>query len=501
MTDGIRRLAAVFLAFAALVLAPAPAMAKWLKAETPRFVVYGQGDAAGLREYAEKLEIYDAVLRQAHGMDPSEATPRKLDVYLVPTRAGLKQVLPGIRAQTVGFYTATRGDIFAMAARSGDPDTVVLHEYAHHFMLQYFPASYPAWLIEGYAEYYSSARVTMDKVSVGMPNAQRADWVLHADWLPIDQVLGRSSRDMSPEDTARFYAQSWALAHYFLAEPVRRRQLNSYLVAVAGGGDPLRTMPQVTGLDLPTFEKTVRAYARGRLTWTTYARAGFPKPTATVSDLPGSADDLLLPWLAMRHGMPRERGAALVAETLRPVAAKHPGDRFAQLVLAYGEMWYAEEAAGEALLQGLLARDAKDADALQLLGVIRVNQAAKAAGSEKARLRQEAQIFLARSHAVRSDDYRTLLYYAMARRGEAGWPTDNTLNIITLAYDLAPQVSQIRMLYAQMLIARKQWAEARVVLQPTANNPHGGGGAIQARALLIRVEAELAKSAAKPATP
>ncbi len=495
-----RSLSAVILAFAALLLA-APAMAKWLKAETSRFVVYGQGDAEGLREYAEKLEIYDAVLRQAHGMDPAEAPPRKLDVYLVPTSTGLKQVAPGIRDQTVGFYTATRGDIFAMAIRSGDPDTVVLHEYAHHFMLQYFPASYPAWLIEGYAEYYSSARVTMDKVSVGMPNDQRADWLFDPDWLPIDQVLTRSGRDLSPESSARFYAQSWALAHYFLADAARRRQLNGYLVAVAGGGDPLQAMPQATGLDLSTFDRTVRAYARGRLTWTTYARAGFPRPEATVSELPESADDLLLPYLAMRHGMPRERGAAMVAETLRPAVAKYAGDRLAQLVLAYGEMWYADEAAGEALLQGLLAGDAKDADALQLLGVIRVNQAAKASGSEKARLRQEAQKFLARSHAIRSNDYRTLLYYAMARRGEEGWPTDNTLNIITLAYDLAPQVSQVRMLYAQMLIARKQWPEARVVLQPTANNPHGGTGAIQARTMLIRVEAELAKGAAQPATP
>ncbi len=496
-----RSFLAAFLAVAALLLAPAPAMAKWMKAETPRFVVYGQGDAEGLREYAEKLEIYDAVLRQAHGMDPAEAPPRKLDVYLVSARAGLRQVAPGIREQAVGFYTATRGDIFAMAIRSGDPDTVVLHEYAHHFMLQYFPASYPAWLIEGYAEYYSSARVTLDKVSVGMPNDQRADWLFDPDWLPIDQVLTRSGRDLGPESSARFYAQSWALAHYFLADPARRRQLNGYLAAVAGGGDPLQAMPQATGLDLPTFDRTVRAYARGRLTWTTYARAGFPRPSATVSDLPDSADDLLLPWLAMRRGMPLERGAALVADTLRPAAAKHRGDRFAELVLAYGEMWYADEAAGEALLQGLLARDARDADALQLLGVIRVNQAAKAAGAEKARLRQEAQTFLARSHAVRSNDYRTLLYYAMARRGEAGWPTENTLNIITLAYDLAPQVSQVRMLYAEMLIARKQWAEARVVLQPTANNPHSGDATARARAMLIRVEAELAKGAAKPATP
>lgn len=497
----IRSLAAILAALAALLLAPAPAMAKWLKAETARFVVYGQGDAEGVREYAEKLEIYDAVLRQAHGLDPMETPPRKLDVYLVPTRAGLQRVAPGVRDNTVGFYTATRGDIFVMAIRSGDPDTVVLHEYAHHFMLQYFPASYPAWLIEGYAEYYSSARVTMDKVSIGMPNDLRAGWVLDSDWLPIDQVLGRSGRDMSPEDSARFYAQSWALAHYFLADPARRKQLTGYLAAVSGGRDPLQAMPEATGMDLPAFEKTVRAYARGRLNWTTYAREGFPKPSATVSELPPSADELLLPYLTMRHGMPRERGAALVADTLRPAAAKYPGDRFAELVLAYGEMWYADEAAGEGLLQGLLARDARDADALQLLGVIRVNQAAGASGPEKARLRQEAQKFLARSHAARSNDYRTLLYYAMARRGEEGWPTDNTLNIITLAYDLAPQVTNVRMLYAEMLIARKQWALARVVLQPTANNPHGGTAALQARGLLIKVEAELAKAAGKPSTP
>src|SRR5690606_17382921 len=39
-----------------------------------------------------------------------------------------------------------------------DGMSVLKHEYAHHFMMQYFPGAYPGWYVEGYAETVATIR-------------------------------------------------------------------------------------------------------------------------------------------------------------------------------------------------------------------------------------------------------------------------------------------------------------------------------------------------------
>ena len=48
-----RRLAAAALA---LLFAPAAAHATWMRAESRHYIVYGEGDAAAVRDKAERLE-------------------------------------------------------------------------------------------------------------------------------------------------------------------------------------------------------------------------------------------------------------------------------------------------------------------------------------------------------------------------------------------------------------------------------------------------------------
>jgi len=479
-------------AVAVAMLTPGLAEAKWLKAETPRFIVYGEGDANGLRDYAEKLEIFDSILRHAHGMDVAGVPPRKLEIYLVRDNRELREVAPELRETIAGFYLASQGDIFAMAIRDTEPDFVVLHEYAHHFMLQYFPYGYPAWLIEGYAEYFMNTTIRGDKVEVGRPNNVRAQSLIHARWMPMADILSKTTSQIKSGDMDGFYAQSWALTHYLMTDPARYKQLQTYMKAVGAGGDPVKTMQEITGQDPVALEKTLRAYARGRLNYTTYTRKGFAKAQATVTPLPESADDLLLAYQRMRRGMSDSEGEVFVKTVVRPRAARHSGDRFADLTLAYGEVWFGDRAAGEAILQRLITADAKDAAALQLLGISRINQVEDDPDKAEALLK-EAGRYLARAHAARPGDYKTLSYYAVTRQTEADYPSENTLNTLSNAYELAPQVGGIRMQFARALMLGKEWDEARVVLTPLANDPHGGGGAEMARSLLKEIEAEASK--------
>ncbi|WP_295189806.1 hypothetical protein [uncultured Brevundimonas sp.] len=117
-----------------------PARADWLRAESERFIVYSDGGERALRDYVQKLETFDRVMRYRSGLPLSEAPSRKLPIYLVGSRAGLLRVNPSTDRDLVGTYFPTEEDIFAVAMR-GDNDEILLHEYVHHFMLGNMPAA------------------------------------------------------------------------------------------------------------------------------------------------------------------------------------------------------------------------------------------------------------------------------------------------------------------------------------------------------------------------
>jgi hypothetical protein len=152
------------------------AKAEWRRAESQHFIVYGRGDKA-VREYAAQLEDFDDLLRRLHGRPKDELTPRKLPVYLVSDLAELQRVEPRLE-RAAGVYFPAPGEVFVMAVREGvtddrdqnKGDDALLHEYVHHFMLQYYPSAYPAWLVEGYAEYYMTADLSAKRLVVGGVN-------------------------------------------------------------------------------------------------------------------------------------------------------------------------------------------------------------------------------------------------------------------------------------------------------------------------------------------
>ena len=125
------------------ILSPGVAAADWLRAESERFIVYSDGSERSLRQYVQKLETFDRVMRYRSHLPINETPLRKLPIYLVGSRAGLQRVHPGTGQNVVGTYFPTEEEIFAVAIR-GQNDEVLLHEYAHHFMMGICGAFFPA---------------------------------------------------------------------------------------------------------------------------------------------------------------------------------------------------------------------------------------------------------------------------------------------------------------------------------------------------------------------
>jgi len=469
------------LALATLLATPSLAHARWLRAESNHFVVYSSGDERSLRTYTETLESFDGLLRVIHGLG-NRPDERKLPIYLVRSAADVRNMIDTRNA--AGVYLATGEDIFAVAHSRGRYDDTILHEYVHHFMLANFPYAYPAWLVEGYAEYFMTFTVDDKAITWGQHNPNRASWLVHGRWIPVSTLISSHRGDLRTRDEiAQFYAQGWALTHYFMATPERRAQLAAYLRAVGAGEPSLTAMQKATGMTADQLHQALKRYVAGRLTYASVSPAQFPPGPVTITTLSASADDLLLLSQRLKIGTRPENRAA-IAEELRRAAAKHPGDPFAMVTLGHAELHFGDAAAGERVLTELLARHPDHVEGLQLMASARLTAARGAASLAEAKsLRGQARAFLGRAYKADPSAYYTLLLLGLSREPETDYPTDNDITTWVQAYNLAPQMPVIRVGLARALMQKGQFDQAIRILQPLANSPHGGASRTMAQQL------------------
>lgn len=493
-----RRLGALAVClFAFLALAPSSAHARWLKAESKRFIVYSDGDQRTLVAYVRKLETLDTLMRMLHGLPASGAPPRKLPVYLVANDQALRVVWPDAPKGIGGFYRAGDEDIFAVAMRTGREDEIVFHEYAHHFMMQHFPFGYPDWMVEGWADFYGAVTIDTRHVTYGMYNEMRARQLLTAKWIPLSDIVTKRSRSVTdPEQASLFYGEAWIVVHYFLSDPERRKALDVALREIAAGGDPVAAIEKAARMRLPEFQTFLKdKYLPKGMPYSRIAADTFGMAPVETTELGPVADDLLLLAQRMRGQVSDDQRAATVA-VVRRAAGKHPADPLARLTLARAELQFGDRAEGVRLLEALLRDEPANVAALQFLAADRLRAAMEAPDAGVGPLR-EAAAYLRRAATADPDNYTTVYLAARVRQvsGAANYPSENDLNNWALAYAIAPQYGQIRFGLADALLRRGKPAQAILLLEPLANDPHGGGGAAAARQMIERAKAQIAAAA------
>lgn len=466
--------------------ASAPACAAWLRGESDHFIVYTESGERDLRRQLALLEDYHALLRTLTGAEET-AAPVKLPIYILRSHDQLTRVRP-VPRQVGGFYTASAMGIGAFvvdheASFWVGTNEVLFHEYAHHFMMQYQGAGYPLWYVEGFAEYMATAHFTERSVDFGRPSRIRAAWLARrSEWLPLDRVVFQQGEG-NAEHNARYYAQSWLLTHYLLGDAARVEQLREYLRALGRGTAPAEAFQPSFGVAPAEMQRRLVAYAFGRMDYRRLDRASIAQaPTIAIRQLPRSADDLLLLQAAMRIGAPDPEA---VVANVRRLAPRHD-DAYSRRVLAEAEALHGDAAAAERLLTPLLAESPNDVELLFLRGMVHIKAAKEADADERAAQFRRARAFFSRAHRVDGQHYQTLYRYAQTFSGERDFLSENNLNIMLLAHQLAPQVADIRMTAASMLLARGDFELAETLLQPLASTAHAGQLAEAARAMLQR---------------
>jgi hypothetical protein len=478
-------------AMALLSLAGVANASAWLKAETPRFTIYSMGSEKSLKTYAERIELMDAAFWEVYGLQRPPPPPRKLPIYLVDKPATLRLVSPILPDGAVGFYSASAGDVFAMGLAGADNDYILLHEYAHHLMLQNFPFGYPAWLVEGYAEYFMGTTVEDSSIKVGFAPNGRSYELNSQLWFSWEDILTKRVSDIPPGRAGLFYAQSWLLTHYLLSDPERSKQLQAYLTAIGQGQPSVAAMEAATGMKADAWDRRLRTYGGGQMPYVQFKKSQFETAPVTITALSKGASDLLLDDLDLRTGVTEERKATVIAN-LREKAAKYPDDDAVQLVLARAEVEAGDQAVGAEMLKRRLAAHPTDVEALAL-EADRLMDLGDKTPARQAELYTQAGNILVAAFRLNPSRYQTLAAFARSRRGEPNYPSDNTLTALLSALKLAPQVSENRLLAAEGLIRRSRQREAIMVLAPLANSPHDSALSKKAR--------EMMAEASKAATP
>jgi tetratricopeptide (TPR) repeat protein len=485
------RIAAIAIAAVLSLLAITPSEARWLRAESPQFIVYSQGSEADVRAVAQELQDFDALLRLMTGFTGEHAA-NKLTVYLVNSKDELKTIDPHVAPQVLGFYRATNeGIMVAVLGRDwrgpewASARNLIFHEYTHHFYNQYVGEHYPSWFEEGIAEYDSTAEFKGDKVRLGGFTQMRA-WELFAtNWVPAEQLFDPAPDAKQPEG---FYSHSWMTVHYLMESQERAEQAQRYLNAVMRGEDHAKAFQGAFGMDYAAFDKALKGYvSRAKIVESVISRPPEAKPVdIKVVALPRSADAMLLHHARMMGNFVGKDGRDAFLAKVRSEAAAFPDDPLALHTLGMAEAEYGDQDKADAPLDRALALNRDDVEALYLK-MMRYYEAARRHPDARKQFEQQAKKFGAEVYKREPNNYPTLYFYACMAMDDSEVPTENTLNTILLAHELAPQVDEITITAGIAALRAHHLDDARHLLERVAYTPHPSGAAAVARKYLDQI--------------
>jgi hypothetical protein len=470
-----------------LLALPAAAQAEWYEATSNNFIVYSDGSRSDAEAYAAKLERYHYVLRTFHRITDARM-PNRLRVFLFSNAGEVGDFYGG--ASVAGVYIpdarammfvgtrsrASGGDGDPRSAQAGarlDPEAVLLHEYAHHFMFHYFPATYPTWYVEGFAEFWGSTRfLDNDVVEVGHPAEHRFQTFQYLSWLPLERLLtAHNYGEVRGENIFSLYAQGWLLMRYVFENPERKRQLDRYLQLINEGAT-YEAATREAFTDLGAFNSALYNYAgRSRFNVIQLPFRTIDVGPITVRELRPAENALIEHEMRLSRGYAHTE-AAEFASDVRSVAARYPDDPFALSVLMEAERLAGNHAAAVAAADRLLAIQPGHARAMATRGLA---QAAllRAANSTDTAAWAAIQQMLARAARAAPADPVVLAAYYDSYALQGVLPPAEAQNALYTAMEQAPVDDELRYRLARDFEQRRMIPEAIAIIRFVAlMEPH-----------------------------
>lgn len=490
------------------LFASEPAQAAWHQAKSKHFIIYSDQSPASLNAFATKLEKFDQAVRRVMRMDdPAVGDGNRLTVFVLANESAVEKMSGNKHA--AGFYTPRASGSLAFVPQRTDstdryfsPELIFFHEYAHHLMLQDLDRPYPEWLVEGFAEFMSTAQIRKDgSVRLGDAAQHRAYSLVRGEWLPLPDLLAGNYSKLSAEQReASVYARGWLLTHYLIFDPKRDGQIQRYLASIANGTPPLQAATEAFG-DLKQLERDLKSYLSrisGSITAMLIAAENSRAGPIEVRPLsPGAS--LVMPLRQRSKRGVNSTTAEPLAVQVRQVQARFPGDELVEATLAEAEFDVAHAEASEAAADRALKANPRNTEALIYKGRAMGLRAERLEGAARAALFQESRRVLISANKIDVEDPEPLLEFYRSFLTEGQRPTANAVAALHYASDLVPQDVGLRMNSALQFLRDSDLKAARRRLAPIAFDPHGRTMAEAARKMIDKIDAGDGQGALKAA--
>jgi tetratricopeptide (TPR) repeat protein len=480
------------------LLAPA-ANAEWLEASGDHFVIYANQDERQVMRFAQRLEQFHAAM--AYRFKSQEAKPspsNRVTVYVVSNRSKVRKLAESNSRYIAGFYVPRAGATVAVIPKLDDEtsdyslssQTILFHEYAHHYMFGLTARAFPRWFVEGFAEFFAVVKFQPDGgVGLGAPATYRAAELVYGRDVPIRTLLEfDGGAGGSKLGSNAFYGQSWLLFHYLMFVPERQGQLQRYQSLLGTGTPALDAAVGAFG-DLYRLEKDLATYQkRKKLSYLVIDGKALKTGQVTIRKLRVGEAEMMPVRMQSRLGVDREEALELLPEA-RQVAAKHPDDHAVMAALAEAEYDAGNDDDAIAAADKALAIEPAAIDAHIQKGLALLRKAKEGKPSEDQW--QEVRNQFIRANKVENDNPIPLVKYYQSFLAQGEPPTANAVSGLEWAMTLAPFDPSLRWLTAQQMISDERLVDAAETLAPLAYSPHPSADTGKALQLLEEVQAKI----------
>ncbi|MEP7272315.1 MAG: hypothetical protein ABI882_12495 [Acidobacteriota bacterium] len=501
----------VLSAFSSLQVA---AKEEWITVRSRNFTLVGNASEREIRRIATELEQFRAAFGRLFAQARLQSTaPTRVVVFRNDGAfRPFKPMFQGKPGAVSGYFLAgTDVNYIALTAetRQDRPYGVIFHEFVHA-LTRNNARNAPLWFSEGLAEYYSTfeALDSGKRILLGKPIANHVYYLRDQQIIPLKTLFAvnhGSPHYNEREKKGVFYAQSWALVHFFMQgdEGARRTAFNRYLTLLAAGTPIEESFRQAFKTDFVTLERDLRNYiSRKQYSFDEFTLGDRLAVDSTMEAAPLSEaesqyylGDLLLhmqrleeaeTYLQQAITLDDKLGSARASLGILRMRQKRFPEAREHLAVAAQSTTGTGNSLAHYYYAWTVSRESMGSD--------NVVSGFPAESIQLMRTQLKKAIELAPEFA---EAYRLLAFVLFVE----GKDLKEAENLSRRAQALAPGEGEYGYLLAQILLRDMRFAEAKAILEPIATGGAEEGLRSRAQAMLERVEAEMARRAGELENP
>lgn len=452
-----------------VVVQASKAVSRWVRAESPHFVVISDAHDEDVALLVENLEKLDHLLR-VYLLPRSEPEPpaRRLTLYYHGRHADLDRIdAAGPEGALGRFSSCTAGvqgnvvhrerlvnldDAQLDKAPLNDSLSTAFEAYARQFLYRHTDIRAPAAIIDGLAVYFSSVRFSRHQMVVGRVPKGIGEYLYFLDQgrkfsLSYEDVLlGRHGHARGYGGAAgvrlEYEARSWLLTHYMLSSPQTRRHMSRFLGLTGRGLAAPEAFERSFGIKFAELDVRLWRYRRQGLQALRVDVPTLPAVRVSVRGLAPAADDLVVLDAALKACPDRQAGEALL-QSLTVLASREPADDVARLASGRAHVDWGRAENALPLLNSVLEGHAGHVEARLLRGLAQLRLAERNEGERRLALlqhaRQDLQALLVPDPPLPEAAYAAF----MADLAAADVPAESTLAAVIRAWPAARDVGPL----------------------------------------------------------